>query len=166
MILQKLARIAKIRRNEDGSMVIETAFVAPILLVMALGGFEVSTIVARQTELQSAAAEAAAIVRAVIPEDADARNTVRDIVATSICKGKTRTTILGRSTCGTTSVAVNRRWRCGTAGDYVILSGTCGSATEYKFIRVNIQDTYTPMWTNFGVGSAITYNISRTVQIG
>lgn len=166
MILQKLAHLARIRRNEDGSMVIETAFVAPILLLMALGGFEVSAMVARQTELQSAAAEAAAVVRAVIPEDAASRNTVRDIVATSLCDGATQTTLFGRATCGNTSVGVGQRFRCGTSSDYAIDVSGCGSATVYKFIRVNIQDTYTPLWTKFGVGSPLHYNISRTVQIG
>ena len=65
-MISRVSRIARIRRNEDGSMAIETAFVAPILLVLALGGFEVSSMVARQTELQSAAAEAAAVVRAAV----------------------------------------------------------------------------------------------------
>lgn len=153
MILQKLAHIACIRRNEDGSMVIETAFVAPVLMMLALGGFEISAIVARQTELQSAAAEAASVVRAVIPEDAAARNTVRDVVATST--GLTNQ-----------QVTVTEIYRCGTTTTYSNTADNCGTDTEYKFIQVNITDTYQPIWTKFGVGSALDYNISRTVQIG
>lgn len=109
--------------------------------------------VARQTELQSAAAEAAAVVRAVIPEDATARNTVRDIVATST----------GLST---DQVTVTEIYRCGTATSYSTVADTCGATTQYKFIQVDITDSYAPIWTEFGVGSGFTYNVSRTVQIG
>lgn len=152
-MLRRLANIARIRENENGSMAIETAFVIPILLILALGGFEVSSIVARQTELQSAAAEAAAVVRATIPETAEQRTTVRDILVTST--GLTEE-----------QVTITEIYRCGTADDYVANSGTCGGATQYTFIQVDITDTYNPVWTQFGISDGFTYNISRTVQIG
>lgn len=152
-MMSRLARIARIRRNEDGSMAIETAFVAPILLVLALGGFEVSSMVARQTELQTAAAEAAAVVRAVIPETAEERTTVRDILVTST--GLTNE-----------QVTITEVYRCGTTATYVTVADTCGSGTQYKFIKVDLTDTYAPIWTKFGVTSGFDYNISRTVQIG
>ena len=167
-MMRQLARIARIRRDERGSMAIETAFVAPILLVLALGGFEVSTMVARQTELQSAAAEAAAVVRAVAPEDAQDQATIRDIVATSIC-GNAEVTVsdAGTASCGTASVSIDQRYRCGTANAYVDTADTCGtSVPEYKFIQVDISDRYDPVWTKWGVASGFDYNISRTVQIG
>ena len=72
--------LALLVRDDRGSMAIETAFVAPVLLLLSLGGFEVSQMVAGQTELQSAAAEAAAVVRAVAPETTGERNTVRSII--------------------------------------------------------------------------------------
>lgn len=165
-MMNALARIARIRGDDAGSMAIETAIVAPVLLIMALGGFEVSTMVARQTELQSAAAEAAAVVRAVSPDTASERNTVRDIVATSLCGGTDPTVTEGTATCGSVTVAVEPRYRCGTATAYVTTADSCGSAMEYKFIRVALADTYTPTWTEWGVGSALTYTVNRTVQIG
>lgn len=149
-----ITRLSRLVRNQDGSMAIETAFVAPILLVLALGGFEVSSMVARQTELQSAAAEAAAVVRATIPETAEERTTVRDILKTST---------------GLTDdqVTIAEIYRCGTATDYSTTSGSCSSSvSEYKFIRVDISDTYTPVWTKFGITKGFDFNISRTVQIG
>ncbi|MCB2056947.1 MAG: pilus assembly protein, partial [Novosphingobium sp.] len=39
-------------------MLVETAIVAPVLVLMSMGAFQVSQVVARQTELQGAAAEA------------------------------------------------------------------------------------------------------------
>ena len=152
-MMRALARFARIKRNEDGSMAIETAFVAPILLVLALGGFEVSSMVARQTELQSAAAEAAAVVRATIPETAEQRATVRDILATS-------------TGISSEKITVNEIYRCGTAENYATEVDSCGSATQYKFIKVDINDTYTPVWTKFGVTSGFDFNVSRTIQIG
>ncbi len=165
-MMNALARIARIRLDENGSMAIETAFVAPVLLVMALGGFEASSMVARQTELQSAAAEAAAVVRAVAPETASDRNTVRDIVATSLC-GKTAPLVTdGTATCGTVTVDVDPIYRCGTATDYVTTADSCGSATEYKFIKIDLTDTYSPIWAEWGVGSAVSYDVNRIVQVG
>jgi len=152
-MMNTLARIARIHRDESGSMAIETAFVAPVLLILALGGFEVSSMVARQTELQSAAAEAAAVVRAVAPETAAERTTVRDILVTST--GLTNE-----------QITVTEVYRCGTSTAYVTTANTCGGGVEYKFIRVDLTDTYAPTWTQWGVGSGFTYNVSRTVQIG
>ena len=165
-MMNPLARMARIRVDENGSMAIETAFVAPVLLVMALGGFEASSMVARQTEMQSAAAEAAAVVRAVAPETASDRATVRDIVATSLC-GKTQPVVTdGQATCGSVTVNVDPVYRCGTATAYVTAAGTCGSAAEYQFIKIDLTDTYSPIWAEWGVGSAVTYDVNRTVQVG
>ena len=152
-MMNALARFARIRRDDRGSMAIETAFVAPVLLILALGGFEVSSMVARQTELQSAAAEAAAVVRAVAPTTSAERTTVRDILASST---------------GLTAeqITVTEVYRCGTATAYVTNADSCGSGVEYTFIRVDLTDTYAPTWTKWGVGSGFTYNVSRTVQIG
>ncbi|RIV88798.1 TadE/TadG family type IV pilus assembly protein [Aurantiacibacter zhengii] len=146
-------RMSCIGRDETGSMAIEMAFVAPVLLIMALGGFEVATMVARQTDLQSAAAEAASIVRAVIPETEAQRTTVRDVLATS--SGLT-----------TDQITVTEIYRCGTTTDYVTVADSCGGGVQYKFIRVDLTDSYAPIWTKWGVGEGFTYNVSRTVQIG
>lgn len=165
-MMNALARIARIRGDENGSMAIETAIVAPVLLIMALGGFEVSSMVARQTELQSAAAEAASVVRAVAPETAADRNTVRDIVATSLCGNTTPTVSQGVATCGTVTVSVTPVYRCGTSTAYTTVADSCGSGDEYDFIQIDLTDTYSPTWTEWGVGSDLDYNVSRTVQVG
>ena len=52
--------LATLLRDTRGAMLIETAIVAPVLVLMSLGAFQVSTMVARQSELQSAVAEASA----------------------------------------------------------------------------------------------------------
>lgn len=161
-----LARFCRIARDNRGSMAIETAFVAPVLLMLALGGFEVSQMVARQTELQSVAAEAASVVRAVAPATDAERNTVRDILATSLCGNTDPTVVEGAATCGAVSVSVTPVYRCGISTAYTTTSGACGLLTEYSFIRVDLADSYVPIWANYGVGSGFDYFVSRTVQIG
>lgn len=153
-MMRRFATLARLRCDQNGSMLIETAFVAPILLILALGGFEVSSMVARQSELQSAAAEAAAVVRAVIPETREQMDTVEGVVESSTGLAAEQVTVVPI-------------YRCGTAADYTTIVDSCGSGvTQYKFIQLDITDTYTPVWTNFGVGTGVDYYVSRTVQIG
>ena len=145
--------LRRLAGQTSGTMAIETAIIAPVLIVMSVGGFEVSSMVARQSELQSAAAEAASIVRAVIPEEASQRTTIDDVVEASTGLSDEH-------------VSVVEIYRCGTATAYVT-TNTCASGdTVSKYIRVTIQDTYTPTWTQFGVGGPVDYNVVRTVQIG
>ena len=167
-MMNRLARLVRIGSDERGSMAIETAFVAPVLLVLALGGFEVSNIVARQTELQSAAAEASSIVRAVAPDTVAAQDDVRDILATSLCETEPETPAPSGDavTCGSTRIEVSPIYRCGTATAYITDITGCGTGTRYDFIRVDLTDTYSPVWTNWGVSDPVDYNVSRTIQIG
>lgn len=51
----------RLAADQTASMAIETALVTPVLVVMTLGGFEASAMVARQSELQSAVAEATSL---------------------------------------------------------------------------------------------------------
>ncbi|MBD3728460.1 MAG: pilus assembly protein [Sphingomonadales bacterium] len=154
MALRPLARLARFRRDCRGSMVIETAIVAPVLVALALGGFEASRIVARDTELQSAAAEAAAIVRASTPDTAAKRTTIRSVIATS-------TGIPAEN------ITVSEVYRCGVDTAYVTASSSCADPdTVTTYIRVNMSTSYTPEWTNYGIGSTLNYNVERTVLIG
>ena len=50
--------LARLCLDTRGTAVIETAIIAPVLICMALGGFEVSNMVARQHDLQNGAARA------------------------------------------------------------------------------------------------------------
>lgn len=145
---------------EAGAMAVETVIIAPVLITMAIGGFEVGSIVARQTELQSAAAEAASVVRAAIPETEAQRTAIRDIAVTST---------------GLTSqdVSVVEVYRCGTSQRYRSSASLCESLWWWdeddgisKYIQITIVDSYQPMWTEFGIGSAFTFGVTRTILVG
>jgi Flp pilus assembly protein TadG len=150
--MARLPFLSRLRSAERGAVAIETAIVAPVLVMMALGAFDASSIVARQTELQSAAAEAAAIVRAKPPTDASERTTIDDVVEVSA--GLTEA-----------QVTIAEVFRCGTATVYA-LSDTCLVDEKVStYIKITVTDTYEPVWTQFGVGEDVSYNIERVVQI-
>lgn len=151
-MMRKFDLLSRLRRDCQGTALIETAIVAPVLALMALGGFEASSMVARQTELQSAAAEAAAIVRSAPPETEADRTTIHDILAVS-------------TGLAAEAIVITETFRCGTAEEYTQDKTTCGSDAVSTFVQIQINDSYEPHWTQFGIGSAHQYNIKRTVQI-
>ncbi|MGZ3196224.1 MAG: TadE/TadG family type IV pilus assembly protein [Croceibacterium sp.] len=153
MLRRLFSRVAASNR---GSVTIETAIVAPVLVLMALGGFDVSEIIARQTELDSAAAEGAAIVRAKAPSTTADLNTIRDIIKTSIDRNNTDPY---------DTVTVTQIYRCGTTATYVTANNCATGDKVSTYVKVVITDKYKPVWTNFGVGHLQNYNVNRVVQI-
>lgn len=146
--------LRRLAQRSDGVAAIETALVAPILVTLSLGGFEVSSMVVRQSELQSAAAEALNIVEASPPSDAAGRDAIRDVL-------KASTGITDNA-----NALVEEIYRCGTDAGFVADKGTCAEGEAVStYIRVTLKETYTPSWRNFGVGSDVHYNLVRTVQI-
>lgn len=148
-----LRKLFPLARNEDGSVVIETAFVVPVLVIMALGGFEASRIVSRHNELQIAVAEAAAVVLANVPEDQSEFDQIETIIETStgLPSGK---------------VVLTKKYRCNADASLVDTVADCATgAVISEIVQINIWDQYQPIWTEFGIGETVSYNIRRRVQI-
>lgn len=142
----------RLRSDTEGAMIIETALIAPVLVLMSLGAYQVSGMVARQSELQSAAAEASAIALAAKP-DTDAKlATVKQIVMASTGLSAEKVTI-------------EARVRCGTSINYVTTLDSCGTERPSRYVKIYLSDTYQPAWTQFGVGSPLNYNVTRYVMI-
>jgi Flp pilus assembly protein TadG len=142
----------RLRRDASGTMIVETAIIAPVLVLMSLGAYQVSGMVARQSELQSAAAEASAIALAAKP-DTDAKlATVKQVVMAST--GLT-----------TDKVTIEARVRCGTSANYQTSIDSCGTSRPSRYVKIYLSDTYRPAWTEFGVGSPLSYNVTRYVMI-
>jgi len=140
-------------RDADGSIAIETAFVAPLLAMLSLGGFEVSAMVARQTELQSAASEAEAIALAASPDTAAERATVKSVIMAS-------------TGLEANEVAIAEKFRCSDAAVIVATETACEEdTTVWKYVEVTLSTTYTPTWQNWGFGQTINYNVVRRVMI-
>ncbi len=135
-------------------MVIETALVAPVLVLMSLGAFQVSTVIARQSELQSAASEAAAIALASPPDTIAKRTVLKNVVMAS-------------TGLPTDKVTVAVAYRCDTQTSFTFNLNDCnGAQVVSSFVRIRLIDTYTPAWTQFGVGGPINYNVINYVMIG
>lgn len=140
-------------RDQRGTMAIETALIAPLLATMALGVFEVSRIVSREQQLQSAANEASEIILAAAGGSGIASGDLEDILETSLNLADNK-------------LDIEPRYRCGTSTTLSSSVPTCSSGIQlYTYVQLTVTDTYSPMWTNFGVGSPIDYSIVRTVQI-
>jgi len=147
------ALLLRLRDDARGTLAIETAIVAPTLILLALGAFQASTIVARQAELQGAVQEAQSVALAIAPETEDARATLKGIIATS-------------TGLPAEQVAVEATYRCGSETGYVASSTTCGVGNPYaSYVRITLTDTYTPTWVNFGVGGPINLEVERLVII-
>lgn len=146
--------LSRFQRDAGGAVVIETAIVAPALVLLSLGGFEVSNIVARQSEIQSAAAEAAQIALAAKPDENAEITTVKEVVMAST----------GLSA---DNVTLETVYRCkdGPEG-YVPSTDDCDEGSiAWQYLQITMSDTYTPIWTSFGVGAPIQYNVVRTVMV-
>lgn len=144
---------ANILRDETGAIAVEVAILLPTLLLMSLGAFEASMMVARQMDLQNAAAEASQIALAAAPTDAAARATVKSVIVAST----------GVDASG---VQVLERYRCGTTDLYVSDATTCVTTYYSRFIEIQITETYTPSWAQITGMKPLTYNVSRMVQVG
>jgi len=145
------ALLQSFRRNERGAMIIETAIVAPVLVLMSLGAFQVSKMVARQSELESAASEAAAVALSSAPDNAAKRTTLQQVIMSS--------TNLSAS-----HVAVSEVYRCNSSTAYVTALTSCTSGVVSKYVKIALTDTYTPTWTRFGVGSPLSFRVNRYVM--
>lgn len=145
--------LARLGHDRRGTMVIETAIVFPVLAMLSIGGFEVSTMVSRQSELQSAAAEAAAIALAAAPDDSTKRDTVKNVIMAST----------GLSSA---NVTLTPMYRCGAATAYVSNSATCAASDKIaNYVKIHLTDTYTPIWTQYSVGSPLHYSVNRYVLL-
>ena len=149
--MKRLAHnLASLARDERGTMVIETAVVAPLLVLMSLGAYQVSAMVARQSELDSAAAEGAAIAIASPPNTTAKLTTLHDVLVTS-------------TGLPSENVSVTAAYRCNGATAYVTTACSSGQ-TSANYVKIYLTTTYTPTWTQYGIGSPLTYQVTRYVE--
>lgn len=149
-----MKNLSRLLRDNEGAMVIETAFVLPILILLGLGGFEVSQMVAQNTEAQTALAEATAVTLAVTPDTQGEIDIIEDIVENSTGLGDDRVTF-------------TKMFRCGTDAGLVEDETTCTSGTVVvEFLQIGVSQTYTPIWAEIGIGHDVEMGKTQLVQIG
>lgn len=146
-------RLLRIVDDRSGSFAIETAFVAPALILMTLGIFEIGTIIARQHELQSVANESEIIILTTNQGAETDVNTIKAIVRESVGLAAD-------------DVSLTQSYRCGTDEALVSNADVCSEEDVVSsYINVDITEQYSPTWTYMGVGQPITFSVSRRVQV-
>jgi hypothetical protein len=146
--------LAALLRDSSGSAAIETAFVLPVLALMSFGGFEVSQLIARNTELESAAAEATAISLASRPRTQNEMIAIERVIEAS-------------TGLADENVVLTRQFRCGVAAQRVAQDTLCqASDIVAEYIEITLSETHHPVWTQIGVGSDMEFTVTKTVQIG
>jgi uncharacterized membrane protein len=146
------AFLARLRGDRRGAVIVETALITPVLLVMSIGAYDVARLVARQTELQEVTAEVAAIAMAQAAEDRDL-DQLQDIAvaAAGVADNK---------------VTVEEFVKCGTSDDLEDAGYECAEDEESStMLVIEIDDTYVPYYSNFGVKHRVPLEITRSVQV-
>ena len=152
-MIMKRRFLTLLRRDERGTFAIETVLVIPLLAAMALGTFEVSNVVSRQQELQSAASEAEMIILAAANGTGVSSNDLKTIIKDSVGLTDDQLTL-------------QAQWRCDAEEEKETDPSNCDITKPIsEYVKMTISDTYTPIWTQYGVGSAVDYTVVRTVQV-
>lgn len=140
--------------DRTGSVVIETAIVAPVLILLGLGTYDTSRIIARQSELQAGSTDVEGIVLAV----AGSVTGTNVITIKSVLKNSL---VLNDS-----QVSVVKMYRCNTDSTLITDRTTCASNDVIStYVQVTLTDTYSPTWTRYGIGAPFNYRLVRTVQV-
>jgi Flp pilus assembly protein TadG len=145
------AFLRRLVQDVRGTALIETAIVAPVLIMMAIGTFETSRMVARQSELQSSAEQATEIALAIVPD-----------TPTELQQIKQK--LMDSSGLSSARVSVTLKYRCGT-GAVQTTAPACSEDSLNKYIAIDLSDEYQPIWTQYGFAKSFEFHVNRTVQI-
>jgi Flp pilus assembly protein TadG len=137
--------LACLRRDERGTMMIETAIVAPVLILMSMGAFQISEVIA-------AMAEASGIAVSAPPDTADERTVLKSVIVAS-------------TNLDADKVTVAEKYRCGAATSYVDNASDCVGTEVSSYVLIQLDDTYTPVWTQWGFGEPLNFNVNRYVMV-
>ena len=150
MALRRL--FARLRSEAEGAVLIETAFVAPVLILMSLGAFQVSTMVARNSELVGAIAEAQSMILATDLDSQSQRDQLKDLLADS-------------TKLPADNITVEQAFRCNQDIGYVDNFQACESGDRVStFIKIEVSDTYEPIWAKLGIASPLEFHVDRYIM--
>lgn len=146
--------LKRITIDTCGAMAVETAIIAPLMVLFSLGAYQVSSLVARQSELQSAMTLAESVALATDPDTTDELTALKNVVI---------------ATAGLESEQVNvaAAYRCNSSNAYVALESTCATGDNVsRYVQVTLTSDFVPIWTEFGLGSTISLQVNRYVLYG
>lgn len=145
--------LRRLARDNRGAMLIETAIVSPVLIILALGSYDVGRLLTRQLELQGGVAEAESIILAAN-------------AGASTNKAEIASELKSSLSLADGEVTVAMLYRCNANTTLVESSDDCNEDDVISsYVRITLQDKYVPLWTKFGVSKTFNYNVVRTVQL-
>lgn len=148
-----LAHGRRLATEIRGAVLVELAIMTPVLLLLSLGGFDASRMVARENQLQSGIGEAQAIVLAANAGASTDTNTLKSTLMSSLSLTSDQ-------------VAVTKLYRCDTSTTLVDSASDCSSsAVVSSYVRITLTDVYTPIWSQFGIAGPVHYSVKRLVQL-
>lgn len=153
MIARLTHRLGLLASDTAGAVIVETAFVAPVLVLLGLGTYDTSRIIARQAELQAGSTDVEGIVLAVSSGTATNVSTIKSVLMSSLSLTSDKVTVVKMYRCTSDTTLVASRSSC---SDSDVVS---------TYVQATLTDTYTPMWTKFGIGSPMNYSLTKTVQV-
>ncbi len=146
--------VARLAGDERGAAIVETAIIAPVLALLALGSYDMSRMIARQHDLQGGASDVEGIILAVATGPGTNVQKIENVLEQSL------------DLTNSGSVTVVKRFRCGVADTLVSAASECDTDdTVATYVEVTLTETYRPTWTKFGIGGDMDYNFTRTIQI-
>ncbi len=147
-MIKNLNRLLKLFSNQDGVAAIELAIAAPVLATMSLGMFDVANAVAKRNSMQQASAEVALLVMAKPPVSGNV-NYIK--AAAAAATGLDVEDINAEITHFCNDVE-QETLDCEDDED------------SASYVVVNLNDSYTPVWVNFGVGGPIDMSVTRKTR--
>lgn len=137
--------------DERGSMVVEMAILAPILVLLALGSVDISRMISRQHELQAGVAEAEAIAL---------------VAKTGVDTTSLKSVLMQSLNLSTSQVDVDKQYRCNADTSLVSSATSCSTnAVVSTYVKITLRDSYSPFWQRIGAVGTWNYNIVRMVQL-
>jgi Flp pilus assembly protein TadG len=143
--------LARLGQNQAGAMLIESAIVTPVLILLSLGAYQVSTLVARDSELVGAMAEAESMVLAAELDTEEKRATLKEILVDS-------------TDIPADNISVLQAFRCDASTSYVMTNSCEVGSKVSSYIKITIEDTYNPIWLKFGIGEPFDYQVERYIM--
>ncbi|WP_263356077.1 TadE/TadG family type IV pilus assembly protein [Acidicapsa ligni] len=148
--------LSKLLRRRDGSSLIETAFLMPMLLLILAGAVDFGRAYYLSNEISSAAHAGAVYGTVYLPDDAGVQ-TAAQLDAPDIA-GLTVTATHGCECFDGSSVIVN----CATPPSV----STCSGNNYVNYVQVTTSTTYTPLFPYPGIPSSFTLQGNAYLRSG
>lgn len=152
-VRQSMGLFRRLVRDRHGAMAIETAIIAPVLILLALGSADASRMISRQNELQSGVAQAEAIALAANAGASTDVDTLKSVLMQSL-------------NLPSSQVSVVKQYRCNANQTVVSTANSCSSSDVVStYLKITLTDRYDPIWQRVSGIGTWNFNVVRTVQL-